>query len=310
MYTGVLLIPKNTPPAHELCPIIGGGVPREDVSCVWVMVVVVVFSLIIYFARTPGEVGSIYLLAERRGEVRDDVAASGVGEMASKVLNGSDTGHDGLSTKAEHGEHGKTTVLDLTSLHLSQVSLVLSEAEGVEEGTTRVGRVARATEALLQTKEELLSHGTRVLEVTPTTELSELHQDNVDPENSVGVTPVAVVRASGRDDTGLEPDETSLGRDGTGVAEDLGREAPSGTKHSPAAVDDLSVREPLGGDVTTSTLGVRETERVETVVTGEGAVEVGQGSVRDEAGVGLGTLGDLQNNHHPRPQEGKDSRYT
>lgn len=78
-------------------------------------------------------------------------------------------------------------------------------------------------------------------EVLQTLQLSELNGNDLNEEQGEGISPVAVVHTSGGDHARLEPLNASLSGDHTGLAQDLRGNATSSAKHSPAAVDDLSI---------------------------------------------------------------------
>jgi hypothetical protein len=139
---------------------------------------------------------------------------------------------------------------------------------------TRVGRLSRALEDILQAEEELLAHGAGVLVVLPAAELSELHKDHLDPEERVRVHSVDVRGARGGNHTTLEPDDIGGLGDDAGSAENFRGHAPCGAKHCPAAVDDLGIAEPVGVDEAARTLGIRQSQGVKAKVTCSRAMHI------------------------------------
>lgn len=91
-------------------------------------------------------------------EVSEDVVANGVSKVVKEVLEGAFTGDKGLDEVTHDGKHGKPTIFDLLNLQFLQGLLVLAKSKEVEQGSTRVGRVAGATKELLEAQEVLLSH--------------------------------------------------------------------------------------------------------------------------------------------------------
>mmetsp|Transcript_11183 Transcript_11183/g.33542 ORF Transcript_11183/g.33542 Transcript_11183/m.33542 type:complete len:262 (-) Transcript_11183:280-1065(-) len=220
------------------------------------------------------------LVAE--AEVGEDVGASGVGEVVLQVLEGTVARQNSLCTVAEHCEHGQPAILELLRLQNLQVRVrLVAQVEQVEELATGVAGVAAALECLLQAQEVLLTLAARVAEVLPPLELSELHEDDLNPEQAEGVHPVALrVCAQRRDQTALPPQHLlwALGND-AGVSQDLRGDDARRTEHGPPRVDHLAVGQPLGADKPTCALGVAEAKRVKPVVSWEVACKVGQGLV-------------------------------
>lgn len=123
-------------------------------------------------------------------------------------------------------------------------------------------------------------------EVLEALELGKLHRDDLDQEQAVGVRPVPLVRARGRDHAAAEPHHARLGGRRAHRRQRLGRDAPGRAEHGPAAVDDLAVGEPLRGDEAAAVDRVDQAQGVEAVVPGERlAVQVGQGLVGRDARV-------------------------
>ena len=220
------------------------------------------------------------------GEVGEDVAANGIGQVVKEVSIGALAGGNSLGTISEHGKHGQAAVPHLLQLKLIHASLGLTQVGQVEPLATGVSGVAAAGESRLDAKEVLLRLRTGVLVILPALKLSELHGDNLHEEDCVRISPVLVVGACGRDNTGAEPDSLigCLG-DGTNGGQDLRSDASGSAQHSPAAMEHFGVREPCGVNEATCALGVRETQRIKAEITRERAVEVAQRLVRSEVAV-------------------------
>ncbi|GIL82452.1 hypothetical protein Vretifemale_11436 [Volvox reticuliferus] len=186
--------------------------------------------------------------------------------MVQQVLERTLPGQGCLSTVAQHSKHSQATVLDLLQLQLLHGGLSLSEVEEVEERAAWVGGVAAALKDLLQTQEVLLAHRARVAEVLQAAKLSKLHRYNLNEEDGVRISPVAVVRASRWDYAALVPDNVRLLGDQTRSAQDLGGDASSRAEHSPAAVDHLRVLQPLGLNEAARVDWVQQAERVEAEI--------------------------------------------
>ena len=208
------------------------------------------------------------------GEVGEDVAANGIGQVVKEVSIGALAGGNSLGTISEHGKHGQAAVPHLLQLKLIHASLGLTQVGQVEPLATGVSGVAAAGESRLDAKEVLLRLRTGVLVILPALKLSELHGDNLHEEDCVRISPVLVVGACGRDNTGAEPDSLigCLG-DGTNGGQDLRSDASG------------SAQEPCGVNEATCALGVRETQRIKAEITRERAVEVAQRLVRSEVAV-------------------------
>nr|GMD08231.1 Pectate lyase [Ipomoea batatas] len=63
------------------------------------------------------------------------VVVNWVGKVVSKVLQWALSGNNGLNEESEHGEHGKSAILDLLHLELGKSLWVVSEAQWVEAAT-------------------------------------------------------------------------------------------------------------------------------------------------------------------------------
>ena len=210
--------------------------------------------------------------------VLPSVVDGGIGQVVGQVFEGRLAGDNGLDKEAEHGEHGKTAVLEFLDLELREGIGVVSQAKGVK-GTTGV--------LLVETLSPVEAGG-RVTE-----SLSLAHEDDLDGDgghDGLGVDQRGVAKVVetviGEDGgTRLEPDGgiTELG--GTVALEELGGHAPQGTQHGPAGVDqfDLTV---LGEGLGVS----RETGGIPAVVTGVFTVEVRGGRTIGEGAQELGAV--------------------
>jgi hypothetical protein len=209
-----------------------------------------------------------------RGE---SVVNKGISQVIRKVLEGTLSGDDSLNEESEHGEHSKTSVLDLLDLELSKSIGVVSESQGVE-GTTGVESI------------KTLSPGTSTLTGTSTESLSLTHQDDEDSDggsdglgvDKVGVT--EVVKTLIGEDVGLASEPDGLTEvDGAVALEELGDDASKSTEHGPASVDDLDLAvagEGLGvsghtGGIPAVVTGVLTLEVRGDVALREGAQELG-----------------------------------
>ena len=100
--------------------------------------------------------------------------------------------------------------------------------------------------------------------------LGEGDQHHLEHEQGVGVGPV-VVGAERGDDTRLGPGKAGLCGDSSESTKDLRSNHARGTEHGPSAIDDLSVREPLGVNEVASTLGIGEAKGIEAEIAGQAA---------------------------------------
>ncbi len=82
--------------------------------------------------------------------------------------------------------------MDSTMAMLKELGLPMQTftSASQERRRTRVGGVAGAAQHRLQAQEVLLAHAARVAEVLPASQLRELHEDDLDEEERVGVQPV------------------------------------------------------------------------------------------------------------------------
>ena len=208
---------------------------------------------------------------ELLGEV-PGVHGTWIGQVVVQVLEWSFSGHDGLDEESEHGEHSKTSVLDLLHLELSEGIWVVSQTQWVE-WTTWVKPV------------KTLSPVEASWGVTEGLSLS--HQDHLachGGHNGLGVDQVGVsevVQSIVREDggSGLEPHGgiTELGS--SVVLEQLWGDASKGTQHSPASVDQFQLTV-LGESLWVS----RESGSVPTVVSWELSVQVAwDGTLRERS---------------------------
>mmetsp|Transcript_1303 Transcript_1303/g.5658 ORF Transcript_1303/g.5658 Transcript_1303/m.5658 type:complete len:298 (+) Transcript_1303:483-1376(+) len=207
----------------------------------------------------------------------EDVVVAGVGEVGEEVVDGTGAGGDGLREATHDGNHGEAAVSDLLALELLSLLGVLGVAHGVEEAL-RVADVGVGV-ALVGTGEGILVHGAGGLHVLPAADLGPVHHGHLHEEQGTGAEPVAVPLA------GIDP----VGEVGhADLGEELGADHAGEAEHRPAAVHELSLDEPL------EVLGIRaEVEGIETVVAGEGAVEVsGRGGAGKPGGAGRGDRAD------------------
>ena len=192
--------------------------------------------------------------------------------MILQVLDWALTGDDGLNEESEHGNHGKTAVLDLLDLQLCEGVGVISQAQGVE-GLTGV--------VLVQT---LTSRST-----VDTVSLHESHQHDLGDQscdNGLGMDQrgvAEVVQATVGEDLGPSLEPNGLSDRSSVVSQQLGHDASEGSKHGPASMHQLSL--------TVGCEGVwvcGETCSVPSVVTGVLSLQVrGDGTI----GVGSQPLG-------------------
>ena len=169
------------------------------------------------------------------------------------------SGDDGLDVESEHGEHSKSSVLDLLDLELSEGVRIVGKTKRVKV-TTRVKGV------------QALSGWSTVGSVG----LGESHEDDLeaqDGEDALGVDQgwvSEVVEAAVCEDegTGLEP------RDVVGGVEDLRDDTSKSSGHSPSGVDQLALS--VGGE---GLWVSRETGAIPTVVTWVLTLEVGWAGV-------------------------------
>ncbi len=138
------------------------------------------------------------LLGGELGGVVEGVHGGGVSQVSLQVGNGALASHNGLHEEAKHGKHGQAAVLDLLHLELSKGVRVVSQANGIEEVSSRV---------------ELVQAFTQGAAIHPVA-LNEAHEDNLgggDGQDGLGVDQVGVaqvVQATvGKDlGAGLPPD--------------------------------------------------------------------------------------------------------
>ena len=215
---------------------------------------------------------------------RDELGGGGesvvdrrVSQVVSQVLERALSGDDGLDEESEHGEHGKTSVLDLLHLELGEGIRVVSQTQGVE-GTSRVEGVES-----LDTRG--LSGGTESLGLS--------HQDNLaggGGDDGLGVDQgrvSEVVESVISEDrgSGLEPDGRVAEVGNSVVLEQLRDEASQGSEHGPTGVDDLELPV-LGKGLRIG----RESSGIPAVVTRELSVQVGRAVSLGERSEPLGTV--------------------
>mmetsp|Transcript_5834 Transcript_5834/g.20430 ORF Transcript_5834/g.20430 Transcript_5834/m.20430 type:complete len:249 (+) Transcript_5834:916-1662(+) len=198
--------------------------------------------------------------------------------MILQVLDWALAGDDGLNEESKHGNHGKTAVLDLLDLQLSEGVGIVSQAQRVKVVTTRV--------VLVQT----LASGSTVHTVS----LHCSHEDDLGDHNgndglSMDQSGVAKVIESSLGEnlgTSLEPNwllevHTSVG------AEKLRGDASKSSKHCPASVHQLGLA------VSSKGLGISgEPSGIPAIVTGVLTRQVG-GGVSGVRAQELGTVGSI-----------------
>nr|GMD06540.1 Pectate lyase [Ipomoea batatas] len=181
------------------------------------------------------------------------VVVNWVGKVVGQVLQWALSGNDGLNEESEHGEHGKSAILDLLDLELSESLWVVSEAQWVEAATW-VEWVGDLTEG---------STGNTVT-------LNGSHQHNLaspDGQDALSVDQAwvaQVVKTSLAEDlsSGLEPHR--LAELDAVAGQQLRENASKSSKHRPSAVDHLQLTV-LGEGLWVS----REASSVPSVVAGE-----------------------------------------
>jgi hypothetical protein len=205
------------------------------------------------------------------GSRGESVVNKGVSQVVGQVLKGTLSGDDSLDEETKHGEHSKTSVLDLLDLELSKSIGVVSKTQGVESLTGVEGV-------------ETLTSGATVYTVS----FNETHEDNLGEESSSdglgmdksGVTKVVEATILENGGTDLEPDGLTK-VDGAVALEEFRGNASKSTEHGPASVDDLELA------VAGEGLGVSgHTGGIPAVVTGILTLEV-----RDLRGEGSEELG-------------------
>ena len=180
--------------------------------------------------------------------------------MLLPVLDWSLSSDNSLNVESEHGEHSKSSVLDLLNLELSEGIWVVSKSKRVE-ALTRVKLV------------KTFSGWATVHSVG----LGESHEDNLasqDSDDGLGVDQgwvSEVVKSAVSEDEGtlLEPWVR-----GHSVSGELWADAAEGSEHGPPGVDELGL--PVGGE------GLRvggESSRVPAVVTRVLTLQVGWAGV-------------------------------
>ena len=181
--------------------------------------------------------------------------------MLLPVLDWSLSSDNSLNVESEHGEHSKSSVLDLLNLELSEGIWVVSKSKRVE-ALTRVKLV------------KTFSGWATVHSVG----LGESHEDNLasqDSDDGLGVDQgwvSEVVKSAVSEDEGtlLEPWVRGQG----GVTGQLRSDASEGTEHTPSGVDELSL------SVGSEGLWVsRESSAIPTVVTRVLTLQVGWAGV-------------------------------
>lgn len=130
-------------------------------------------------------------------------------QMGKKVVNWGLAGHAGLRKEAQHGEHGKSPIVDLLSPHRPRLlSRALGHPHEVEEGTTRVHALPLGTSALkpsLDTQKPLLGLRARVLVIPISFQLSKLHHPDLNPKEAPWLSPKLKAISQRWDDSSLPP---------------------------------------------------------------------------------------------------------
>nr|GME07781.1 chlorophyll A-B binding protein of LHCII type 1 [Ipomoea batatas] len=181
------------------------------------------------------------------------VVVNWVGKVVGQVLQWALSGNDGLNEESQHGEHGKSAILDLLHLELSKSIWVVSEAQWV--------KVATGVECVGD-----LAEGSSGNTVT----LNGSHQHNLaspDGQDALSVDQAwvaQVVKTSLAEDlsSGLEPHR--LAELHAVAGQQLRENASKGSKHRPSGVDHLQMTV-LGEGLWVS----REASSVPSVVAGE-----------------------------------------
>ena len=93
------------------------------------------------------------VLKHSQVEVGQHIVVHRVGKVIKQVLEGADAGEDSLDEVAKARKHGQPSVLNLLGLKDLQLSSILAETGKVEEGTTGVSGIARASQEVLQAEE-------------------------------------------------------------------------------------------------------------------------------------------------------------
>mmetsp|Transcript_6732 Transcript_6732/g.13385 ORF Transcript_6732/g.13385 Transcript_6732/m.13385 type:complete len:238 (-) Transcript_6732:268-981(-) len=211
------------------------------------------------------------------GKVSQHVVVNWISKMVYQVGKRTLLGHDCLCSVSEHGQHSKPSILNFLQFQFIHGSLGLSQVEHVEELTSWVCWVSTAIECSLHSQEVLLSLRSWVTEVLVSLKLGKLHQYNLDKEQGVWINPVFIIGTSWWDHSGTEPHSliSSLWNQSHG-RQNLWCNASSGPKHGPTSMDDLRVGQPFWGNETSSSLWVRQSQRIESVVSWERSVQVRQ----------------------------------
>ena len=181
--------------------------------------------------------------------------------MLAPVGGGALSGGETLDEHAEHGDHREAAVLDLLHLEDSEVLGGGSNVEEVEGSTGVDGVEALEVRALELTLEGNKAGGS--LGLAGAVALDGGEESNLDAREQDGV-----LEDLGAASLAIKEHLAGLGPHATGDVERLGDDNAGDGKHGPASVDHLS-RAVLGNLAVNA-----EAEGVETVVTGEGTVEV------------------------------------
>ena len=165
---------------------------------------------------------------DKLGGIGKSIVDGWVCQVIRQVFKRSLSGDDGLDKESKHGEHGKTSILDLLYLELSKSFWVIGQTEWVE-WTTWV--------------EFVQSLGPFKVAAAVAVSLDCSHQDDLDDEggnNAVGVDEPLVSQVLdtliGKDlGSSLEPRHVSS------VGRPFWNEASQSSKHSPASMNELQL---------------------------------------------------------------------
>mmetsp|Transcript_13058 Transcript_13058/g.24966 ORF Transcript_13058/g.24966 Transcript_13058/m.24966 type:complete len:228 (+) Transcript_13058:675-1358(+) len=203
--------------------------------------------------------------------------------MRGPVLQGSATHKGVLHVEAKHGHHGETTVLDLLQLSSGKVTL------GVAHGVKNATRVADSTVGERGSKDGVLRHGSRGLDVHPSASLSPAHHQQLRHKDSTsGGEIVELTRLVPRH-TGSCPLDSRRGSN-------VGEHDAGNTKHRESAVHNLCLAVP------------HQVLRILAKAQGIEAEVAGHRPVQVRRGVGPGGPGSLTSHDAHRAYAGSGTR--
>mmetsp|Transcript_7050 Transcript_7050/g.26667 ORF Transcript_7050/g.26667 Transcript_7050/m.26667 type:complete len:240 (-) Transcript_7050:41-760(-) len=198
--------------------------------------------------------------------------------MRLEVGDGSDAGGFVLDDASHHRHHGESPVCDFLNLQHLHLFRVLGHAHGVEKafGVPNI----RVRVAFVRAREGVLVHRTGVLHVLPPANFRPVHHKHLHDEQRVGGRHVPVPQR------GFRP--VGHGAFNERVLDELGGGHTGHAQHRPPRVLQLRLLVPLKRDFV-----LAQTQGVETVVAGHGAVKVlGGGRAGEEVGAGRGNRAD------------------